>query len=201
MIRPDGKSETLGTGPSWCALMATFEKVRDRLLLQRCDHTLVLIDGTHQVELPTNGYTVTRTAVSPDGQRIAGAMDDRTVRLWDASGKLLAILRGHSDLVMDVAFSPDGTRLASGSYDKTIRIWELGTNRHRVLRGHSGAVNHVAWRDVGHLVSGSQDGTLRVWPVPPTQLPSQAEVASRLEAATTAGIDGDNRATTTATAK
>ncbi|MDB4957861.1 MAG: WD-repeat protein [Myxococcales bacterium] len=196
LVRADATSETLGTGPSGCALMAEFEKVRDRLILQRCDHSLVLIDGKHEVELPTDGRQITRTAVSPDGQRIAAAMNDRTVRLWDTSGKLLAILRGHTDLVMDVAFSPDGMRLASSSYDMTVRIWELGTDRHRVLRGHSAAVNHVAWRGPDQLVTGSQDGTLRVWTVPATALPSRAEMMSRLDAATSADIDADNRATT-----
>ena len=30
-------------------------------------------------------------------------MQDRTVRIWDSHGKSVAVLRGHTDLVMDVA--------------------------------------------------------------------------------------------------
>jgi WD40 repeat protein len=198
LVHADGTSETLGAGPMWCTLMAQFERVRDRLLLQRCDHSMVMVDGTRLIELATDGYAAVGTAVSPDGERIAGAMNDRTVRVWDATtGRVLAVLRGHSDLVLAVAFSPDGTRLASASYDKTIRIWQLGTSRHRVLRGHSGPVGQVAWHGAGELVTASYDGTVRVWPVPATELPSRDDIAARLDAATTARIDANDRATTT----
>ncbi len=196
MIYPDGRAETLGTGPSWCVTMAQFDRVRDRLLLQRCDNGLGHNDGKHQIDLPTAGNEIARLAVSPDGARFAGAMSDRTIRVWDDRGNVIKILRGHGDLVMDVAFSPDGSQLASASYDKTIRIWDLATGRHRVLRGHSAAVDRLAWHGAGQLVTASLDGTVRVWPVPGTALPTQAEVTQRLEAATTARIDTQNRATT-----
>jgi WD40 repeat protein len=123
-------------------------------------------------------------------------MSDRTVRLWDAQGKLVSVLRGHSDLVMDVAFSPDGTQLASASYDKTIRVWELATGRYRVLRGHTRAVDRVAWRSSHELVTASYDGTIRVWPVPAIDAPSQDEITRRLDAATSAEIDDHNHVTT-----
>jgi WD40 repeat protein len=157
---------------------------------------LLIIDGKIAINLPAEGYHATRIAVSPDGQRIAGAMSDRTVRLWDAQGQLISVLRGHSDLVMDVAFSPDGSELASASYDKTVRVWELATGRYRVLRGHTRAVDRVTWRSRSELVSASYDGTIRIWPVPVVGAPSQDEITARLDAATTAAIDAQNRATT-----
>jgi WD40 repeat protein len=196
MIKPDGTAETLGTGSGWCATKAEFDEAKDRLLLQRCDRGLLLVDGKTAVNLPTEGYTVVRLAVSADGQRIAAAMSDRSVRIWDTSGKELAKLRGHTDLVLDVAFSPDGTQLASAAYDKTIRVWELATQRYRVLRGHSRAVGDVEWHGQHELVSASWDGTIRVWPVPALDAPTQEEITKRLEAATTASIDANNRATT-----
>ena len=62
-------------------------------------------------------------AFSPDGQRVASASRDKTVKLWNASsGKQLGTLTGHSDAVYGVAFSPDGQRVASASADKTILI-------------------------------------------------------------------------------
>jgi len=196
MIQPDGKATTFGDGPGWCAAWAYFDKVRDRLFVQRCDKGLVLINGKDVIDLPSDGYPAFRVAVSPDGERIAGAMGDRTVRLWDARGKVLAVYRGHTDLVMDVAFSPDGTQLASASYDKTVRIWELATGRHRVLRGHARGVNRVFWPQAKQVVTSSFDGTLRLWPVPDLTPPSAAQIAAQLERATTASIDRENRATT-----
>lgn len=196
MIKPDGTAETLGTGAGWCGTKAEFEHSKDRLLIQRCDRGLLLVDGKTAVNLPTDGYQVIRIAVSTDGARIAAAMSDRTVRLWDSSGKVLAVLRGHTDLVLDVAFSPDGTHLASASYDKTVRVWELATGRYRVMRGHTRAVNDVEWHGNNELVTASWDGTVRVWPAPPTDSPTQEQITTRLDAATTATIDANNRATT-----
>jgi WD40 repeat protein len=195
MLKADGTAETLGNGARWCAMWAQFERVRDRLLVQRCDRGLLLVDGKTAIDLATEGYPASRLAVSPDGERIAGAMGDRTVRVWDARGNSVAVLRGHTDLVMDVAFSPDGTQIASASYDKTIRIWELATGRHRVLRGHARAANRVAWRSATEVVTASYDGTLRLWPVPDTTPPTQAKIVEQLGNATTAVIDAHNRAT------
>ena len=195
MFAPNGTSEKIGMSPAWCGTSGQFERVRDRLLVMTCSRGLLLVDGKRAIDLPTDGYHASRVAVSPDGSRIAGAMSDRTVRLWDSEGKLLSVLRGHSDLVMDVAFSPDGSQLASASYDKTIRTWELATGRYRVMRGHTRAVDRVVWRSQTEVVTGSYDGTIRLWPVPAVGAPSQDEITRRLDAATSAEIDVQNRAT------
>jgi WD40 repeat protein len=196
MIHADGTSETLGSGPTWCGTKAEFDRVRDRLILRRCDNGLTLVDGKRVVDLPTDGYAISRLAVSPDGSQIAAAMGDRSVRVWSENGTVLHKLKGHSDLVLDVAFSPDGSAVASSSYDRTVRVWQLANERHRVLRGHIGPVERVAWRSPHELVSASLDGTLRLWAAPSTDLPTQADITARLEAATTARIDEHNFPTT-----
>ena len=70
-------------------------------------------------------------AFSPDGQRLATASRDNTVRLWDAdTGQPVGDpLTGHSDWVCSVAFSPDGHRLASASADNTVRLWDADTGQ------------------------------------------------------------------------
>ncbi len=37
--------------------------------------------------------------------------------------KLLHTLRGHQDVITQLAWSPNGTRIASSSKDRTIKIW------------------------------------------------------------------------------
>ena len=81
-------------------------------------------------------------AFSPDGQRLASASEDQTVKIWDsATGKELFALKGHAGWVASVAFSPDGQRLASASMDQTVKIWDSATGKELfALKGHTGRV-------------------------------------------------------------
>jgi WD40 repeat protein len=191
-----GRVSKLGKGPAWCIAFAEFEPVGDRLVAHRCDSSLAILEGGRTIELPTGGYVVSRIATSPDGRWLAAGVADRTIRLWSAdTGRVIDVLRGHSDAVLDVAFSPDGHQLASASYDKTIRLWNLATRQHRVLRGHTAEITRVIWRDADHLVTGSVDGTVRLWDAPSLELPTAFDLARRLDAATTARIALDRPST------
>src|SRR5262249_54127509 len=71
-----------------------------------------LLSSQPVLDLVGHSEGITGLAFCPDGQRLASASADRTVKIWDIqNGKELRTLHGHAQWVNRVAFSPDGTRL------------------------------------------------------------------------------------------
>jgi WD40 repeat protein len=116
-------------------------------------------------------------ALSPDDRILAvggfmahgfGIDDNKVgdVRLINfQTGEVIALLRGHNDIINGLAFSPDGNRLISGSFDKTARIWNVRTQKTiHILKGHSDHIYAVAFSPDGSIaVTGSNDDTLKLW--------------------------------------
>ncbi len=131
-------------------------------------------------------------ALSPDGKWLAagGYLHEtdyplrHAIRLYEfGSGKLVALLKGHTNVVMGLTFSPDGSRLISGDGDGTAIIWDTGSLSgagtgiragaggtepkvlHR-LEGHKADIYAVGFSpDGGRAVTGSYDHDLRLWRV------------------------------------
>ena len=72
------------------------------------------------------GGTLSASALSPDGQRIAvGAMLSGALSVFDtATGRLIAGHRSaHASPISAIAFSGDGAKLATADAEGTIKIW------------------------------------------------------------------------------
>jgi WD40 repeat protein len=106
---------------------------------------------------------VNAVAISPDGTRVAAALRDGDVRLFELkSGKQLQVLE-HRAHVLDVAFDPSGARIATAGADGVARIWSNGVVV-RELKGHTDDVTSVAFGPGGRfVVTTSRDHDVRLW--------------------------------------
>ncbi|MHC1764416.1 MAG: protein kinase [Verrucomicrobiia bacterium] len=95
------------------------------------DNEVHLFDMETGVERRFHGHLgwIADLVFSSDGQTLATASADQTLRLWDVrQGTELRRFQGHQDQVNSLAWSPaPGSQLlASGSKDGSVRVWAPG---------------------------------------------------------------------------
>jgi len=107
-------------------------------------------------------------AFSPDGQMLASASQDATVKVWDvATGHELRSLLGHTGSVISVTFSPDGRTLASGGQDDTVKVWDVATG-HELRSLPDQFINRqsIAFSPDGKFLASAGSGhTIELWDV------------------------------------
>jgi WD40 repeat protein len=84
-----------------------------------------LSESSEKNRLEGHKNSVRSVKVSPDGQTIATASEDYTVRLWSIEGKELDSVTVQNQLFRNVTFSPDSKMIAAISADNTIKVWRI----------------------------------------------------------------------------
>jgi WD40 repeat protein/DNA-binding winged helix-turn-helix (wHTH) protein len=115
---------------------------------------------------PYNISVSPRAVFSPDGKRVVTAGWDQFARLWNtADGRLLAVLKGHTENVQDAEFSPDGKHIVTASFDHTARVWNSADGHlESTLAGHTEWVEHAEFFPDGErILTTSWDRTARIW--------------------------------------
>jgi WD40 repeat protein len=113
-----------------------------------------------------SGHTDKVNAVifSPDGEIIASASDDNTIKLWTKNGVLIQTLSDHIDKVSGVKFSPDGKLLVSVSRDNTVKLWKKNGALLNTLSGLKGWVHRVSFSPDGEIIASTgSDHTIKLW--------------------------------------
>ncbi len=134
------------------------------------------------VEVGTHSAGIMRIAMDPSNRILVTGSEDKTVRVWDISGRgeLLRILRPPADVgavgrINGVALSPDGGTVACGGYtgspqkgDAWVFLFDRKTGAMtRRLGGLTGFIQHLSYTSDGRfLVVAMGRGGIRLYRLP-----------------------------------
>jgi WD40 repeat protein/predicted Ser/Thr protein kinase len=154
-------------------------------------HLLDARSGESRGQLMGHRGMVRGLAFTPDGQRLAVACADRTIRVWSVVDQAEPpSLRGHAGEGRVLAFLPDGRTLASGCQETVACLWDLTATRSSISHtnltisyGYSSQTTLEATNlpresidqrtvrrfglaftpDGRHFITTDREGTLGVW--------------------------------------
>lgn len=144
---------------------------------------------SHVSTLAGHSKTVNCMRFSPSGSHLVSSGDGGEMLLWQPSDPVVrggnlcsedaaaawrrtALLRGHTDDVMDISWAADGSALLSGSIDNKAIVWEVSEKKRgqmvATFANHKHFVQGVAWDPAQQfVVTQSADRTCRVYALRP----------------------------------
>jgi len=123
-------------------------------------HYLSGLQNANLWAAPGNPPYVFGLAIRPDGKVVAsggggntffqsqgpGSIRPGDTKLWDAqTGRLLALVTGHANVVTGVAFSKDSSLMATTACDGLVHVWETGSGKRRFVLGEPRTVGIGRW--------------------------------------------------------
>ena len=128
-----------------------------------------VLDKTYELnQLHGHKNRVYAVSIHHNHRLIATISKDKTVRLWETSGKAIRQfpipVHQTNNMVMDVELSPDGKTVLTASETGKARLWDLNGKLITTFSGHGGQVLSAKFSPDGKQVATtSEDGTARLW--------------------------------------
>lgn len=100
------------------------------LALVAIDSGVVMLRGTKVVSAINLGFTVTASAIAPDGSEAIIGGHDGKLHIYSISGDTLteeAVLEKHRGAISVIRYSPDVSMFASGDLNREAVVWDCGT--------------------------------------------------------------------------
>ncbi len=143
-------------------------------------------DDFPSVVLPGNPGTVWSVDFAPQGQMLAAAIEDGSVRIWDIDRQTLRkSFNAHRGIVWMVAYHPTRPLLMTSGDDKSVRLWDADSFELVKEWTTLNSVRSAAFSPDGdRIVAGGRDGTIHVY-----DIDSGEEVATTNHPGSILGID------------
>jgi COMPASS component SWD3 len=148
----------------------TFSDNGHTLISSSQDGTVKLWDLQTGAKPRTLKYYGRGVKLSPDGIILAVSNLYGQMQLISlTTGKILANLKGHTDVVETMIFSPYGRVLITGAKDKYVKFWSVHSG-HEIhsIQAHQKAITGLALtRDHKQVITVSEDYTVKRWGIKP----------------------------------
>ncbi|HSF81697.1 MAG TPA: hypothetical protein VLA49_10710 [Anaerolineales bacterium] len=127
-------------------------------------YNLEIMEEESLLESPTR-LNSPAVALSPDGERLAWALEDFSIQLIRLSDQeVLQTLSGHTAPVTELRFSPAGDRLYSASHDGWVRAWNMAGELVNAFQPGGGEILGLGISADGRtLATVSFDGPVKLW--------------------------------------
>ncbi len=118
-------------------------------------------------EVINSKIKINAIALSPDGNRLAGAGDNGTLYLWDIKNNYAVkeyFKTPKNSSITSIAFAPEpDKRIIIGDENGQVRIVSSETTS-KLLSGHTAHIEQIKFNNAGTaMATASRDGSVRVW--------------------------------------